>query len=74
MTKKDKDSPRSLVDICDKEDFRTIIQGSQYCSLGISKQIDCPRQSKVKDQNGFYLCLDIRDNYEGYIDPETTLH
>lgn len=63
--KKDYVPPRELVNICDKENFKIILRGNKYCKIGLgTKKIDCPRQSKIKDANGLYPCLDIREDDE----------
>jgi len=61
---KEDESPRNLVDICEVEDFRVVINENKYCSIAMNKKIECPMQRGYKDQNGLYPCMNIRDDYE----------
>lgn len=54
------DEPRTLVEICEKEDLHVELNGNIYCSVGMNKKIDCPRQAKERDHNGLYPCMDLR--------------
>ncbi len=55
---------RTLEEICDslslkskKLGFCIEVNRNKYCMLGMSKKIECSRQSGTKDPNGLYLCL-----------------
>ena len=57
MIKDLKEEPRNLVDICNEFDFSKKLNGNVYCSLGYSRQVECPFYSKDQDHNGLYPCL-----------------
>ena len=48
---------RSLELICLEEGgFAKEVYGNIYCSIGLTKQIDCQHQSKYTDHNDCYTC------------------
>ena len=55
----EKDNVRTLEEICDSLDqvFQIEYYGNTYCFLGMSKKIECSRQSMDKDHKGNYHCF-----------------
>ncbi len=47
---------RELEQICYTEDFSSTLRGITYCSLAITRKIDCRWLSEEKDHNGLYSC------------------
>ncbi len=66
--RKKKDKPRSLENICEKEDFHTELNGNVYCSLNLKpeKKVICRYLSDKPDQNGLYPCMKAEYNIKGY--------
>lgn len=48
---------RSILDICEEENFSQLLLGNVYCSLTRTRRIDCEFMSRNKDANGLYPCL-----------------
>lgn len=53
----DNSTPRTLEEVCEKEDFRIMVYNNVYCSLATCKKIECAWQSPYRDHNGLYICL-----------------
>jgi len=57
---------RTLLEICEEVDFSINLEGNIYCSLAISRQIECPYQDLKKDHNERFQCLNSKYNKNNF--------
>jgi len=43
-------------------DFHIELLGNVYCSLSLSRKVECPYLSDIKDHNGLYSCMNLLYN------------
>jgi hypothetical protein len=51
---------RDIETICLEEGgFNIELLGKVYCSIGLTRKIECPYQSHYQDQNNLYCCTNL---------------
>lgn len=55
---------RTLEIVCSEEDFHVELMGGIYCSLSMSRKVNCLFISEHKDTNGLYICNNLKYNEE----------
>jgi len=62
-----KNNPRTLLEICEDINFSLNLEGNIYCSLAISRQIECPYQHLKTDHNERFPCQHPKYNLDNFI-------